>query len=224
MSSPAKLPIFEHDGEPIPGLPAMLPEGEVILWQGAPRWGGIARRALHLRGLALYFALIGVVRGTAMAAEGASTTDAVLGGLLMLVVGAVPIALLAGFAVLAARTSLYTITNRRVVMRVGVALPMTISLPFALMQNAGLVKHADGTGDISVALVAPHRVAWIAVWPHTKSFRLARPEPTLRALADADQAAQILARALAAHAAMPIPAMEAGSNRQTARPGAAALA
>ncbi|NGM21533.1 PH domain-containing protein [Roseomonas stagni] len=224
MSNPAKLPIFEHDGEPVPGLPAMLPEGEVILWQGAPRWGGIARRALHLRGLALYFALIGVLRGTALAAEGASTTDAVLGGLLMLVVGAVPIALLAGFAVLAARTSLYTITNRRVVMRVGVALPMTISLPFALMQSAGVVKHADGTGDISMALTAPHRVAWIAVWPHTKSFRLARPEPTLRALADADQAAQILARALAAHAAMPVPAMESGSNRQTARPGAAALA
>lgn len=224
MSNPAKLPIFEHDGEPVPGLPAMLPEGEVILWQGAPRWGGIARRALHLRGLALYFALIGVLRGTALAAEGASTTDAVLGGLLMLVVGAVPIALLAGFAVLAARTSLYTITNRRVVMRVGVALPMTISLPFALMQSAGVVKHTDGTGDISMALTAPHRVAWIAVWPHTKSFRLARPEPTLRALADADQAAQILARALAAHAAMPVPAMESGSNRQTARPGAAALA
>lgn len=224
MSNPAKLPIFEHDGEPVPGLPAILPEGEVILWQGAPRWGGIARRALHLRGLALYFALIGVLRGTALAAEGASTTDAVLGGLLMLVVGAVPIALLAGFAVLAARTSLYTITNRRVVMRVGVALPMTISLPFALMQSAGVVKHADGTGDISMALTAPHRVAWIAVWPHTKSFRLARPEPTLRALADADQAAQILARALAAHAAMPVPAMESGSNRQTARPGAAALA
>jgi hypothetical protein len=224
MSRPAKLPIFEHDGEPIPGLPAMLPEGESILWQGAPRWGGIARRALHLRGLALYFALIGVLRGTAMAAEGASTTEAVLGGLLMLLVGAVPIALLALFAVLAARTSLYTITNRRVVMRVGVALPMTINLPFALVQNAGVVKHGDGTGDISLALMAPHRVAWIAVWPHTKSFRLARPEPTLRALADADQVAQILARALAAHAAMPVPAMDAAGNRQPARPGAAALA
>lgn len=224
MSNTAKLPIFEHDGEPVPGLPAMLPEGEVILWQGAPRWGGIARRALHLRGLALYFALIGVLRGTAMAAEGASTADAALGGLLMLVVGAVPIALLAGFAMLAAKTSLYTITNRRVVMRVGVALPMTISLPFALMQSAGLVKHADGTGDISMVLATPHRVAWIAIWPHTKSFRVARPEPTLRALADAEQAAQILARALAAHAAMPVPAMAADSNRQTARPGAAALA
>lgn len=224
MSTPEKLPIFEHDGEPVPGLPAALPQGEVILWQGAPRWGGIARRALHLRGLALYFAFIGVLRGTAMAAEGASTADAVLGGMLMLAVGAAPIGLLAGFAMLAAKTSLYTITNRRVVMRVGVALPMTINLPFALMQSAGVVKHADGTGDITLTLARPHRVAWIAIWPHTKSFRVARPEPTLRALADADQAAQILSRALAAHAAMPVPAMDAGTNRQTARNSAAAMA
>lgn len=202
--------VFEHENEPVPGLPEALPEGEAILWQGAPNWGGIARRALHLRGMAMYFALLGVLRGTAMAAEGVPLGEAVWGGLVMLLVGAVPIGLLAGFAVLSARTSLYTITNRRIVMRVGVALPMTINLPFALIDKAGVKRHTDGTGDITVSLVPPHRVAWLAVWPHTRSFHVAKPEPTLRALTDSDAAAQILSRALAAHAEMAVPALAAG--------------
>ncbi len=225
MTSRTRPSIFEHDWEPIPGLPEALPEGEHILWQGAPRWGGIARRALHLRGMAMYFALLGVLRGTAMAAEGATSIDALMGGLLMLAVGAAPIGFLAGFAVLSARTSLYTITNRRIVLRIGVALPMTINLPFALIQSAGVTRHGDGTGDITVSLVAPHRIAWLAVWPHARSFRLARPEPMLRGLADAEQAAQILSRALAAHAAVPVqPMTQADAARDAARSGAAAMA
>lgn len=224
MSAAKRSSIFEHEGEPVPGLPEALPAGEHILWQGAPRWGGIARRALHLRGMAFYFALLGLLRGTAMAADGAALGDALLGGALMLVVGAVPIGLLAGFAMLSARTSLYTITNRRVVLRIGVALPMTINLPFALIEHAGLAQHADGTGDITVTLARPHRIAWLAVWPHTRSFRVARPEPTLRALADAGQAAQILARALAAHAAMPVPALRDADARLPAGAGAGAAA
>ena len=224
MSTNRRSSIFEHDGEPIPGLPEALPEGETILWQGAPGWAGIARRALHLRGLALYFALLGGLRGAALAADGADLVSATLGGALMILVGALPIGLLAGFALLSARTSLYTITNRRIVLRVGVALPMTINLPFALIEGAGLIKHADGTGDITVKLVAPHRIAWLAVWPHTRSFRIARPEPTLRALADADQVAQILSRALAAHAAMPVTALQGAGSREAARAGAAAMA
>jgi hypothetical protein len=216
--------IFEHENEPVPGLPEALPEGETILWQGAPRWGGIARRALHLRGMAMYFALLGVLRGTAMAAEGVPLADAVWGGAIMLLVGAVPIGLLAIFAVLSARTSLYTITNRRIVMRVGVALPMTINLPFALIEKAGVQRHGDGTGDITVALLKPHRVAWLAVWPHTRSFRVGRPEPTLRALADANVAAQVLARALAAQAEMPVQPLESAPAPSGSRQQAAALA
>jgi len=220
----ARPGIFEHENEPVPGLPEELPEGETILWQGAPGWGGIARRALHLRGIAMYFVLLGVLRGAAMAAEGASMADALQGGAIMLLVGAVPIGLLASFAVLSARTSLYTITNRRIVMRVGVALPMTINLPFALIANAGVKRHSDGTGDITVTLASPARVAWLAVWPHTRSFRVAKPEPTLRALADVNVAAQVLARALAAHAEMPVEAMSQQPAPAGSRQGSAALA
>lgn len=224
MSTPKRSSILEHEDEPVPGLPENLPEGEHILWQGTPGWAGIARRALHVRGIALYFVALAVLRGTFMAAEGVGTAEAAMGGALMLVVGAVPVLLLLGFAQLSQRTALYTITNRRVVMRVGVALPMTINLPLALIESAGVTRHSDGTGDITLRLARPHRVAWLAVWPHARTSRVQHPEPMLRALPDAEAAAQILARALAASADMPVQALETEAPRQPARSGAAALA
>lgn len=204
--STAPRPIFsEHDAEPVPGLPARLPEGEVVLWQGAPAWRGLAWRALHLKGLAVYFALLAIWRGASLAADGAGATDVALGAALLVLLGTLPVALLAGFAWLSGRSTLYTITSRRVVIRAGVALPMTVNIPFAVIGSAGVAKHADGTGDVALQVMAPHRVSWVALWPHTRSWRITRPEPMLRAVAQPEQVAQILGRALASAASMPVP-------------------
>ena len=48
----------EHEFEPQHGLPERLPGDERIVWQGAPDPGVLARRAFHLRKLALYFGLL----------------------------------------------------------------------------------------------------------------------------------------------------------------------
>jgi hypothetical protein len=206
--------IAEHDGEPIPGLPGPLPAGESILWQGAPEWRGIARRALFVRGIALYFALLAVLQAGSLAAQGAGALEMTAGAGLLIVLGVVPVALLLLFAALSARTTLYTITSRRIVLRVGVALPMTVNIPYVLVDQAAVAYHADGTGDLVVRLVAPHRVSWIALWPHIRPFRVARPEPMLRALKDADVAAQVLSRALAAAASAPVPALTAAQDQR----------
>ncbi len=199
--------IAEHDGEVIPGLPGPLPAGESILWQGSPSWQGVARRALFVRGVAIYFLLLALLRGADLTAGGAGLSEALGGAVLLVVIGAVPVALLLLFAGLSARSTLYTITTRRIVLRVGVALPMTINIPFAVIESAGLIRQSDGTGDVVVKVMPPHRVSWMALWPHISPFRLARPEPMLRALADADEAARVLARALAASMERQAPAV-----------------
>ena len=48
----------EHEFEAQYGLPEKLPEGERILWQGAPDWQVIARRVFHVNKVAIYFALM----------------------------------------------------------------------------------------------------------------------------------------------------------------------
>jgi hypothetical protein len=204
--------VREHDYEPVPGLPERLPAGETILWQGAPEREALARRALHVRTIAWYFAALAAWRGLALAADGASAIDIAAGAGLLLILGAAAIVPLALYAWASARTTLYTITNRRVVIRAGVALPTTFNLPFAAIEAAGLKLHGGGVGDIALRLVPDQKIAYVFLWPHARPWRLARPEPTLRCVPDAERVAQLLGRALAAATEMPVQPMPAGAE------------
>ncbi|WP_291295300.1 photosynthetic complex putative assembly protein PuhB [Elioraea sp.] len=215
----------EHDFEPVPGLPEALPEGETILWQGAPQHGPLARKALHVRSIAFYFAALAAWRGTALALDGASATEILLGAGLLVVLGAIAIAPLALFAWASARSTIYTITNRRVVIRAGVALPTSVNVPFAAIQAAGLKLHGEGIGDIALRLVPDQKIAYLFLWPHVRPWHFSRPEPTLRCVADAEAVAQVLGRALAGAASLPVrPFAETTPPRSEAHGTAAAAA
>lgn len=203
--------------EPIPGLPALPPEGEIILWQGGPDWRGLAWRAFHLREVTCYFGALVAAQPVLALVQGTPLAGTLLPMTWLALAGSVAAGLLAGLAFLAARGTVYTITSRRLVLRFGIALPMTINLPFALVAQAGLKLRRGGSGDIPVGLVPGERISYIVLWPHARPWRLARPEPMLRELPEAERAAGILARALAAHAgsavSLPQPATAANDAR-----------
>ena len=180
-----------------PAVAATLPPGESLLWQGAPDWTSVARRVFHVRGVALYFAALWLWQaGGALLDQG--FVAALRASAVALVLAVAALGLLALMAWLIARSTVYTITDRRVVMQIGVALPMAINVPFKVVQSAGLARHAEGTGDITLALAPGDRFAYLHIWPHVRPWRLARPEPMLRCLPKPDEAARILADALAA--------------------------
>lgn len=226
MTAAAPRPVVtEHGFEPVPGLPERLPAGETLLWQGRPGWRGLARGALYIRGIAAYFVLLALWRGAAVTGDGGSGFEVAAAAGTMLLIGVLPIGFLLLYAWFAARDALYTITSRRIVMRVGLALPVTINLPFALVEGAALLRRADGSGDIVLHLAKGQRASWLALWPHARPWRFTNPAPMLRALADVDGVAQILGRALAGSAAAPVRALDAGqSNASPARPAAEAVA
>jgi hypothetical protein len=211
--------IKEHDYEPVWGLPAKLPEGETILWQGRPDQRAFARRALHLPGLAAYFGVLVAARIASVLMAGASLPVTAMDALWFIVPSLLVIGIALVFAWGVVRTTAYTITNRRVVMRFGIALSMTVNLPYTLIASAAAKLHADGSGDLSLALLKPHRVSYIFFWPHARPWHLLRPQPTLRGIADAGAVAQILARALAGAASVPVQAMASAG----AKPGNADL-
>jgi hypothetical protein len=186
----------EYEYEPVPGLPEDLPPGEEILWQGAPRWQSLARRAFHTRKVLGYFLLLWLLH-LGWELQGGGSLHNTLGNALIL---AIPAALTFGILVLLARamarSTLYTITNRRVVLRFGVALPMVINLPFSKITSASLRDHGDGTGDIPLIVTAPKPVPYFALWPHARPWYFAPAQPMLRTIPDAAAVAQILAAAL----------------------------
>jgi hypothetical protein len=199
--------MMEHDYEPVPGLPAPLPPGETILWQGSPNWQTFGRRGLKVRMFALYFAILivwGVYGGIS---DGTPAREIALSALRLGGLAVVALALLALFAWLVARTTMYTVTTRRVVMRMGIALPITIQIAYPMIDAAGLRVWSDGGGDIALTLRPGQRIAYLVVWPHARPWKLTKAQPSLRGLPDAAAVAQILGRALAASASQPATAV-----------------
>lgn len=215
--------IPEHDGEPIPGLPERLPAGESMLWQGRPAGRGLTARALGLKPIAWYFAALLVVQTGYGLSQGAGTVQIGGGLVISCVIGLVCLGLLWSIGRAAARGAIYTITDQRVVMRVGIALPMIINIPFTVIESVARLEHADGTEDVVLRIMKPARISWIALWPHVRGTSILHPQPMLRALAKEQGAAQILARAIAASAGVAVQPL-AATAESTTRPGTAAVA
>ncbi|MBU1360692.1 MAG: PH domain-containing protein [Gammaproteobacteria bacterium] len=187
----------EQDFEPAHGLPERLPASERILWQGAPDARRMALDVVHVRELAVYFAVLLVWRGAHALSQGHSWGDALLSMLWLAPLALAALGIATGLAWLMARTTCYTVTNRRVVMRIGIVLTVTFNLPLARIESASLHARADGSGDIALALEGTDRIAYAHLWPHARPWKLARTQPMLRSLPDAGAVAQVLSAALA---------------------------
>jgi hypothetical protein len=189
---------MSHDDfavEAVPGLPAALPDGERLLWQGAPQWRALAVRALHVRKVGIYFAVLMVWSGMEAQYLGQEPTAVAFAAAGQLSLGVLACGLLAGIARLIARSTIYSITTERLVIRFGVALQFTINLPFAVVQSAELRGHNDGTGDIPIRLAPQHNVSYLLLWPHVRPWRVSKPEPMLRNIAEPQRVAGLLATA-----------------------------
>jgi hypothetical protein len=191
--------------EPIPGLPDDLPEGERVLWRGAPDWKSLALHVFHVRAVAIYFAILIAWEASTGLSGGVAAGEAAVTGVLQALLGAAAIGLLSLMAWLIARSTIYTVTNERVVIRAGVALPKAVNIPFKVIGSASLKARASGNGDIPLQLTGPDRVAYLSLWPHVRPWRLNNAQPMLRGLPNAAEAAQVLAGALAEKAGQPAP-------------------
>ena len=182
----------EHEFEAAPGLPEALPAGERILWQGSPDWKRLAVEALHVRSIAAYFVAMIVLQALltwdATIGTGANLASLSIGATL----AALALCLLALTAWLSASTTMYTITNRRVVMRIGIVLTLSFNLPLRCLKAAHLKPQADGFGDIALELDGEDRIAYLHLWPHARAWYLKNPQPALRCIAGAAQVGQLL--------------------------------
>lgn len=189
-------PEHEHEFEAAHGLPEALPSGERILWQGRPDAWRLACEALHIRAVLVYFGLLVGWRLVSMLYDGAGTSEVLMTLLRMLSLAALGTGLLAVMALLMARSTAYTVTNRRVIMRLGIVLSVTFNLPFARISHVGLRARGGVGGDIALTLAGPDRIAYLHLWPHVRAWQLRQPQPLLRALPDAQAVAQLLVTAL----------------------------
>ncbi len=201
----------EYDHEPTRGLPGKLPDDEYVIWQGAPDWKQMARSALHVRLAAGYFLVIIM---TALFRGDFGTATAVT------VFGVVVTGICVVFAWGVARTTVYSLTNKRLVLRIGVALNKCINLPLGQLETANLKTLSHGTGNIVLTLKGMPRLGYVMLWPHARSLRFVRPQPMLRAIPEASKVATLLFEATqAVQPVAPAAAVENGYDDNIALEG-----
>ncbi len=183
----------EHEFEAAPGLPEALPAGERILWQGAPDWRELALHAFHVRKLAVYFLLMLALQAAFMYGQPLKLVLPSVMTSAMLALTA--LGMLTAIAWFAAHTCLYTLTNKRVVMRVGIVLTMTFNLPLVRIAGAALKPRGRGCGDVALQIREPDRIAYLHLWPHARAWHLRDPEPSLRCVPQAQEVGQKIMQA-----------------------------
>ncbi len=185
----------EHELEAVHGLPAALPAGENIIWQGSPDVSSFARNAFHIRAFAGYFALLLVLRAVFAVADGETYGEALRSVAPLLALAVLGIGLVWLLAYLASRAAVYTLTDRRIVMRIGIVLSVTFNLPLKTLTAAGLKINSDGTGDIPLSLQSEFNIAYLHLWPHARPWQMRHTQPMLRSIANVERVAALLTRA-----------------------------
>ena len=190
----AKMSEDDFAVEPIKGLPELLPKGEVILWQGRPNWLQLTIESLNLWWIIGYFGLLATWRfltvidymplGTAISVNIPFLFIAAFAGLLLCIVGYVQ-----------AKATLYTITSKRVVMRIGAALTITLNLPFTKIDNAAVAKKRGDFGNIAFETSGSTKFSYFVLWPHARSWHFGKPQPTLRCIPEIEKVSSILGEA-----------------------------
>jgi Bacterial PH domain len=197
---------MSHDdfaSEPDPALPGHLPEGERILWQGAPDWRSLVWRVYHLREVVIYFGILLLWRGFSAWWETGLISKAMASASPLLIPMVVCAAILVFIAVLSARSTVYTITSGRLVFKIGIAVPTTFNLPFSSIGDANVRALGLGCGDIGVTLRSDDKLAYLVLWPHARPWHLKKPQPMMRSVPDGLKVAGILSNALQAEAGQP---------------------
>lgn len=185
-------PNHEHEFEAAPGLPEPLPASEKILWQGSPDWRVLGNEAFHLKTLSIYFALMVLLQALLSWDATLGLSKNLMALMTSTLLACVALGLLALTAWLSASTTLYTITDKRIVMRIGIVLTLTFNLPFSRIQAAQIKNSKNGKGNIAVDLQGPDRIAYLHLWPHARPWHLKQPQPMLRALPEVANVGSLL--------------------------------
>lgn len=186
--------LLENDGPTAHGDRMGTPApDEKVLWKGRPSLGMLARTAFHTRTLGLYFAALVIIA----LLIGNQTTAIVAASM-----GVALIALLYLLAWMSARSTLYILTDVRLIMRIGMAIETRINIPLKQVKAAHYRDRGADHGDIALELEGERLLGNLLLWPHVRPWHYTHPQPLLRSIAGAASVARMIADVRAQYGAI----------------------
>jgi len=221
----SEMAIVEHVGPD--GEVSRLPEGERVLWSGAPDQKALARYFLRERWVLAFVAASFALGATEALQHSVGAVPRLIGvATLSAVLATIAIVSIRVLAWQMAKSSKYVITNKRVYFNIGIVLRADANVPFSSVENIDLRRRSDGSADLMVTLTDEQEIPWLLLFPHMTWRGSRRGRPTFRALRDPQRAADAVVTALRDY---PLPStaavanVTAGAVQQSARTGVAAV-
>ena len=174
-----------------------IPEGESILWKGKPSFWGFSWYFFGLKLLAFYLIILSVVFAARLTVTDFFTAF-VVDFLPFLLSGILTSCILMALAKIQSQSSLYIITENRVIIKSGAALSFLISMPFKKIKAVNLQKRKGSLGTISFELNSGKRVPYISCWPSVRPWRFKNTEPAFSCIENVDEVATILRKSVMA--------------------------
>lgn len=196
----------DTDDIPLSFGPGTLPAGEQVLWQGRPLWRPLARDAFHLPWVGVYFLALAFWRIAADLHDGASRAAALDDASGLILPAAVCLGVVTLLAWLTARSTTFTLTDRRLLLRYGVALPALINIPLDQVDAVKVRTRHGGTGDVALTLPDAGRLFYHQLWPYARAGRPFPAVPMLRAVPEPARVGAVLTDAVRALTGEPAPA------------------
>ena len=167
-----------------------IPVGEMIRWCGRPNWKSLGYHAFGVKYLTVYLilsALYAVSQTNSPFRFGAFTVQY----LPYIMSGIFASIILFVLAYLAARHTCYVITEKRVVIRTGIALVFLLNVPFKNVVSIDLQRLANGSGNLSFKAQSKKRIPYLSCWPSVRSGSLLQPVPAFRSILSIEEIGKI---------------------------------
>ncbi len=176
----------------------VLAPDEISLWRGRPGYKRVAFDMLHARGIGAYFVGLLALDAYQVWAKRIPLGPAIHNSAPLLLIIGLASGLLMVAAWLIMLTTRYEVTNRRVILKYGMALPATLSLPYSQIVKASVAVNGDHSGDIALTLKEGNHMAYFKLWPLARAWHLSHPEPMLRGVPRAGFIGSLMTRAILA--------------------------
>ena len=171
----------------INGLPEevgkSIPSDEKIYWVGKPNWKSFSYQAFGIKYLLIYF-LICALYSVSKIEMVFSFSIFVTNYIPFLVSGLLAGAILISIAYLEAKHTVYVITERRIVIRTGVALVFLLNAPFKKIISIDRQTLSQGQGNISFRTDSRKRIPYLSCWPSVRPWSFLLPSPAFRSIPD----------------------------------------
>ena len=170
-----------------------IPNKEKIHWIGKPSWASFGYQVFGIKYLIFYFILSALYAVSQV--DPVFTFFAFLVNFIpFLMSGVFAACILFVLAYLTASHTHYVITEKRIVIRTGVALVFLLNVPIKNIISIDKQRLAGGRGNLSFTAKSKKRIPFVSCWPSVKSGSFIEPIPAFRSISNIEEIGMLVTK------------------------------